>query len=69
MVKLLEYKFLRVVIYPGMGGKITSLFHKERMFEAAAQPGGAKKELRGRALHGMLTVWMMRFQILTRKIL
>lgn len=43
MVKLLENKFLRVVVYPGMGGKITSLFHKERMFEAAAQSGGAKK--------------------------
>ena len=43
MEKILENECLRVVITPGFGGKITSLFHKESSFEAAAQPGEKEK--------------------------
>lgn len=35
----LENETLRVIILPQMGGRIISLFHKEKSFEAAAQPG------------------------------
>lgn len=35
--KILENEYLRVVITPGFGGKITSLFHRESLFELAAQ--------------------------------
>ncbi|MBD5459368.1 MAG: DUF4432 family protein [Lachnospiraceae bacterium] len=35
----LENEKLRVIILPHMGGRIISLFHKEKSFEAAAQPG------------------------------
>lgn len=35
----LENETLRVMILPQMGGRIVSLFHKGKSFEAAAQPG------------------------------
>lgn len=37
MEKILENEILRVKIYPEMGGKIISFFHKGKIFEAAAQ--------------------------------
>lgn len=43
MEKILENECLRVVITPGFGGKITSLFHKENLFEAAAQLGDKER--------------------------
>ena len=47
----LENENLRVIILPHMGGRIVSLFHKEKSFEAAAQPGagmrGAGAEIAG----------------------
>lgn len=35
----LENETLRVIVLPQMGGRIISLFHKGKSFEAAAQPG------------------------------
>ena len=35
----LENEILRVIVLPRMGGRIISLFHKGKSFEAAAQPG------------------------------
>lgn len=44
MVEVLENEILRVTLYPEMGGKIISFFHKGKLFEAAAQQGKAEKK-------------------------
>lgn len=40
---LIENDILRVEYYPGLGGKITSFFYKEKNFELAAQAGNRPK--------------------------
>ena len=44
----LENESIKVVVCPEMGGKILSLFHKEGVFEAAAQPGNGIAAQRGK---------------------
>ncbi len=54
---ILENEILRVVSLPFMGGKITSLFHKEKSFEAAAQ---ADENAHRRLVGGDGILWLER---------